>query len=538
MNYVDRPEFSEGQLLSAADLQLAVDYPRDELETHSSVAHTSGVVDGMALEVVPPTTVYVTAGLSVDDQGRQLSLATPLPIAVDVLAGQPAGDYPAYIWYTEAAITSALSPLNPCSTATSDRVRETPTVGVFLNDASARAQFPDAVCLGFLRWNGTALVSPAGTSERVRQGAGIRAHKIVAPEHAVVTHAEDTKPTVFSVQGTLEAVASADGTAPVITTPGGSVVFSAKADPAATSTVALSYTAPTATGNGLLIDLGNNDPSSCVVVKSGAGTPLATFDGAGKVTANGGAFQTLTASTSVVVSTGPSTLTLGPTPPTNVAGITASDTLALAFGTATGDQVAFVSSGTPVATIDSNLLTMTAKNVQVGVLDSSGAAGIGLAPNTDPLEIRTAAGDLLFNPGTHTVPPFRITATQRLMNQTVSPPADVTPLSATGTKGSILQLGTLAIAFGTVNAALDPLTQTPAAIDFPLTFKSPPAFFVAVSGSSAMTTAAVATSITTTSADYRIMQLSPNPPNNGDTTTWSNAAVDVTVSWIALGTAA
>jgi hypothetical protein len=536
VNYVDRPEFSEGQLLSAADLQLAVDYPRDELETHASVAHTSGVVDGMTLEVVPPATVYVTAGLSVDDQGRQLLLVTPSPVAIDALSGQPAGNYPAYIWYTESVIASSISPLNPCSTATSDRVRETPATGVFLDDASARAKFPDAVCLGFLGWDGTALLSKPSTSQNVRQGAGVRAHEIVAPEHAVVTHAEDNKPTLFSVQGTLEAVASADGTAPVITTPGGSVVFSATAGAAPASAVSLAYTAPTATGNGLLIDLGNNDPSSCVVVESGAGTVLTRFDGTGTVTANGGAFQTVTASTSVVVSSGPSTLTLGSTPPTSIAGITASDTLALAFGSATGDQVAFLQDATKVATIDAGALTMTAKNVQVGVL-AGGAAGLGVA-NTDPLEIRTAAGDLLLNPGTHTVPPFRLTAKQRLINQTVSPYADVTPLTATDAKGSTLQLGALAIAFGTVNAAVDPLTQTPAAIDFPLTFASPPAFFVAVSGTGAMTLSAAATSISPTSAAYRITQLAPNPPANGDAATWSNAAVNVTVSWIALGTAA
>ena len=86
MSYVDRPAFSEGQLLSAADLQLAVDYPRDELETHCSVAHTSGVVDGLALQVLPPAagsttaSAYVRAGLAIDAVGRQLELASPLPI--------------------------------------------------------------------------------------------------------------------------------------------------------------------------------------------------------------------------------------------------------------------------------------------------------------------------------------------------------------------------------------------------------------------------------------------------------------------------
>ncbi|MGA2395338.1 MAG: hypothetical protein ABSH03_18510 [Candidatus Lustribacter sp.] len=540
MNYVDRPEFSEGQLLSAADLQLAVDYPRDELETHCSVAHTSGVIDGLNLQVVgsAPASVFVTVGLAVDDQGRQLTLAAPLPIAPDPLSGQPAGSYPAYIWYTEAPLTSSVSPLNPCSTATSDRVRETPAVGVFTDDASARAESPDAVCLGYLGWDGTSLQTYSGTAANVRQGGGVRAHEIVAPEHAVLVHAEDQAPTVFTVEGTLEAVASAGGTAPVITAPGGSLVFAQAAAAPATSTVSLFYQQPagSTTGNGLAIDLGNNDPASDVVVQSAAGTQLAKIDGTGTITANTGAYGTLNASTSVIVSTGPSTITLGSTPPQNIAGVIASDTLALAFGTAAKDEVMFIAGATPVATIDANALTMTAKNVKVGVLDSGGHAGLGLT-NSDPLEIRTATGDLLLNPGTQTVPPFRLTAGGRLFNQTGASPADVTPLTAGDSKSSTLRLGPLAIAFGTVNAALDPLSQSPATIDFPLTFTAPPAFFAAPCGQSLTTIAAVATKVTTTSADYRITQLAPIPPTDGAAATWTNAALDVTVSWIALGTA-
>ena len=543
MNYVDRPAFSEGQLLSAADLQLAVDYPRDELETHCSVAHTSGVVDGLALQVLPPAagsttaSAYVRAGLAIDAVGRQLELASPLPIAADPLSGQPAGPYPAYVWYSEAPVASALSPLNPCSTFTSDRVRETPTVGVFLDDQDARATAPDAVCLGYLGWDGSAFQTYTGTAASVRQGGGVRAHEIVAPEHAVLAHAEDKAPTVFSVEGTLQAVAAQDGTAPVVAVPGGSLVFSAAPPAVATSKVSLAYRAPSATGNGLAIDLGNNDPSSSVVVESGAGTTLAKIDGTGTISANGGTFDTVKASTSVTVTTGRSTLTLGSTPPQNIAGMVASDTLALAFGTGNGDHAAFIAGAAPVATIDSNALTMLSKNVKVGVLDSNGAAGLALA-NTDNLEIRTGGGDLLFNPGTQNVPPFRLTAKSRLINQTVSPAADVTPLTHTAPDGSTLQLGPLAIAFGTVAVNLDPLTQSPAAITFPVTFKATPAFFLAVCGDALMTIAAVATEVTATGAKYRVARLDPNSPADGDTARWSNAGLAATVSWVALGAAA
>lgn len=629
MNYIDRPEFSEGQLLSAADLQLAVDYSREELEAHCLVAHTSGVVDGMTL-VVPPgsasatTVAYVTAGLAVDNQGRLLALAVPLPIVPDPLSGQPSGPYPAYIWYTEAALTPSVSPLNPCSTSTNDRVRETPAVGVFLTGTSAVAQFPDAVCLGYLGWDGTSFQTYAGSAPNVRQGGGVRAHEIVAPEHAVLAHAEDTASTTFSVKGTIEAIASGDGTPPVLGVPGGTLVFSAGTlMPApSTSTVSLSYispvpsinpgTAPSPTGNGLLIDLGNNDQNSAVVVQSQAKTVLATVDGNGTVAAKGGVFDTMTASASIAVTTGTSTLTLGPTPPTNtiagvtasdtlalafgtasgdevqfiagaapvasidgtgtvtanggsfgpvtatsvvvttgtgastltlgstppenIAGVTASDTLALAFGTASGDELQVIAGATPVATIDAGALTMTAKNLKVGVLDSIGAAGVERTGGD--LEIRTGAagGDLLLNPGTNAVPWFRLTSSGRLMNQTV----DVTPFTASGGQGTTLQLGSFAVVFGTVAVLFDnPLSQPPMTINFPVKFASPPAFFVAVCSQNesppVTTIAAVATAVTQTTASCCITQLAPIPPNDGDSATWSNAELSSTVSWVAFG---
>ncbi|HTV75089.1 MAG TPA: hypothetical protein VME66_15465 [Candidatus Acidoferrales bacterium] len=539
MSTIERPVFSEGQLLSAADLQLTVDYPRGELETHCSVAHTSGVVDGMTYQFIPPAspqttaTAVVTAGLAVDDQGRQIVIGSPLPIAPDPLAGQPSGSYPGYVWYSEATVASSTTQLSPCTTSAGDRVQELANVGVFLSDSQARAQYPDAVCLGYLGWTGTTFQAYTGSTPDVRQGGGVRAHEIVAPAHLVLAHAEDQAPTTLCVKGTLQAITADDGTAPLITAPGGSIDFCATAGAPATSSVSLSYTAPSATGNGLVIDLGNNDPTSCVNVESEAGTVLASVDGTGTVTAKTGAFSNVDAATSVVVTTGTTTLTLGATQPKNIAGITASDTLALAFGTASGDEVTFIAGAAPVATIDQNALTMTATNVKLGIV-ASGATGLAVESGDD-LQIQTASGDLLFNPGSQTTPPFRLTAKSRLLNQTVSPPADVTPLTSSSGAVSVLQLGSLCVVFGTATASVTPLTQAPAAITFPITFASPPAFFVAVCGQSLTTIAAVAVEVKTTEASYRVTRLDPTTPANGDGATWSNAAVDVAVSWLALG---
>ncbi|MGC2405780.1 MAG: hypothetical protein WA431_05175 [Candidatus Cybelea sp.] len=528
MSYLDRPQFSEGQLLSAVDLQLTVNYPREQLELHTSSAHTAGVVDGLLLKVAAPS-ASVTVGSAVDGQGRQLRLTSPVPLAPDPLVGEPAGNYPVYIWYTEAPLTTALPPLNPCAKSSSDQIRETPAVGVFLSAAAATAQAPDAVCLGYVGWDGTGMRA-VSASNVVRQGAGVRAHTIVAPEHAVAVNAEDDGPTTFSVAGTLEAIASADGTAPSVSIPGGKLAFSAATGAPASSSVTLSFDEPTATGNGLVINLGNNDPTSSVVVASAAGTPLATLDGSGTITANQGAIQNVNAKT-VTIAAGANTLNLGPTPPSNKPGISASDTLLLGCGTSAGDQIEFLAGATPTGTMDATGLTMN--NVKVGQLDSS-SLGVGIT-NTADLHLRTEHGDVFVNPGHQPSAPFRFTSSKRLMNQTVAPAVDVTPLTVTNANGSAIQLGSFCVAFGTANVSVNPLTNSPPAIAFPVTFAVAPAFFLAVCGNNRTTIAAVATSVQTGSATYRITQLAPLSPSNNNPTTWSNSHLDATVSWIALG---
>ena len=85
MNYVDRPAFAEGQVLSARELELVVEYARSALEQHDRYAHTSGVVDGMVLQTQPasggpgtPVAIVVSPGLAVDQQYRQIEIVTQM----------------------------------------------------------------------------------------------------------------------------------------------------------------------------------------------------------------------------------------------------------------------------------------------------------------------------------------------------------------------------------------------------------------------------------------------------------------------------
>jgi hypothetical protein len=113
MNYVDRPVFAEGQLLSASELELVVDYARDALEAHDRYAHTWGVVDGMLLSAQPagagpgtPVGIVVTPGFAVDALGRQIEIVTQMTLAPDPISGLPSNTYPAFVWTTDDPLVS------------------------------------------------------------------------------------------------------------------------------------------------------------------------------------------------------------------------------------------------------------------------------------------------------------------------------------------------------------------------------------------------------------------------------------------------
>jgi hypothetical protein len=66
---IERPVFSEGQYLGAADLNGGVDYLRGQQARHLRTAHTWGILDGLTLDLVSPDTVAVRAGAASDSSG-------------------------------------------------------------------------------------------------------------------------------------------------------------------------------------------------------------------------------------------------------------------------------------------------------------------------------------------------------------------------------------------------------------------------------------------------------------------------------------
>jgi hypothetical protein len=75
MAEVARPSFYEGQVLSAADLDLGQEYGRAALSRHERYLHTPGIATGLELRVDESTgavQVRLSAGMAIDATGRQI----------------------------------------------------------------------------------------------------------------------------------------------------------------------------------------------------------------------------------------------------------------------------------------------------------------------------------------------------------------------------------------------------------------------------------------------------------------------------------
>src|ERR1044072_3146871 len=89
-NQTTRPNFYEGQYLSAADLSTAVDYGRIEDARHLLGAHTWGIAAGLQLtEKDSPAggdqvDVYIQPGYAWDGFGRPIILLNPVKIPAEL----------------------------------------------------------------------------------------------------------------------------------------------------------------------------------------------------------------------------------------------------------------------------------------------------------------------------------------------------------------------------------------------------------------------------------------------------------------------
>jgi len=70
---IARPTFHEGEILPAADLNAAVDYPRNQAARHARYLHSWGIASGLQLSFKSGA-VTLSAGLAIDGTGREVVL--------------------------------------------------------------------------------------------------------------------------------------------------------------------------------------------------------------------------------------------------------------------------------------------------------------------------------------------------------------------------------------------------------------------------------------------------------------------------------
>ncbi len=91
MAEITRPRFYEGQVLRAADLDLAQDYARGTAARHERYLHTPGIATGLALTVDDSTgsvQVVLSPGMAIDETGRQVVVDRALPLSPEDLDSQ------------------------------------------------------------------------------------------------------------------------------------------------------------------------------------------------------------------------------------------------------------------------------------------------------------------------------------------------------------------------------------------------------------------------------------------------------------------
>jgi len=108
-----RPIFTEGQYIGAADLNAAVDYDRDDLRRLMLSGQAWGIVVGLNLIEQPSPSgdieLYIEPGIAWDGYGRPVVVPAPVKITPDLLAGVPSGNQKIWLRYN-ATPTQGIAP--------------------------------------------------------------------------------------------------------------------------------------------------------------------------------------------------------------------------------------------------------------------------------------------------------------------------------------------------------------------------------------------------------------------------------------------
>jgi hypothetical protein len=87
-----RPQFFDGQALTAADLTAVTDYHRQMLWLHQRTLHGWGIAAGLVVTGSKGAkTVSVAPGYAIDQQGQSIVLTAPVELPVPAVVGGPSG---------------------------------------------------------------------------------------------------------------------------------------------------------------------------------------------------------------------------------------------------------------------------------------------------------------------------------------------------------------------------------------------------------------------------------------------------------------
>lgn len=108
-----RPAYTNGQYISADDLNAGVAYARDEARRQALSGRTWGIAAGLALVEIADATgaiqLYIEPGIAWDGYGRAIVVLSPAPVTADMFAGLANGN--AAVWLKYSALpTQMVSP--------------------------------------------------------------------------------------------------------------------------------------------------------------------------------------------------------------------------------------------------------------------------------------------------------------------------------------------------------------------------------------------------------------------------------------------
>jgi hypothetical protein len=113
-----RPTYTTGQYIGAADLNAAVDYNRDTVERLALSGRNWGIATGLALiERTMPTggvQMFIEPGIAWDGYGRPVVVLSPAPVTSDLFAHLSSGTQSVWLRYNAAGAQAVASGFQTC----------------------------------------------------------------------------------------------------------------------------------------------------------------------------------------------------------------------------------------------------------------------------------------------------------------------------------------------------------------------------------------------------------------------------------------